>query len=201
MKFDSEKLEIKTFPASEVPAGWSVLDIDPKNAREIIRKALLGTRTVIYNGAAGLRENPLFAKGTRNVILELAEFKKINPLAKIIVLGGDGSAAFVEEFGEDKAREVAYLISEMGGSAWNYLTGEYLSALSQIHSKDFTKIAEPSFENCIVDYSWLATVDDIPEYFWRFKKDVKDVLVIADVNMGKTSKEIKPSKMRLLTVW
>lgn len=194
MKFNSEKLEIKTFPANEVPAEWSVLDIDPKNAREIIRKALFGARTVIYNGAAGLRENPLFAAGTREIILELAKFKEIIPKIKIVVLGGDGSAAFVEELGEERAKEVAYLISEMGGSAWNYLIGEYLSALSQIHSKDFAKIAEPNLENGIVDYSGLATVDDIPEYFWL----KKDVLVIADVNIGigKTSKKIKPSKMR-----
>lgn len=193
MKFDSEKLEIKTFPANEVPAGWSVLDINPESAGETMEMVLKGARTVFYNGAAGLRENKLFAKGTKEIIFMLAEFKKINPKAKIVVLGGDGSAAFVEELGEDKAKEVAYLISEMGGSAWNYLTGEYLSALSQIHSKDFAKIAEPSLENGIVDYSGLATINDMPEYFWWFKKDV---LVIADVNIGKTSKEIKSSKMR-----
>lgn len=181
MKF--EKLEIRTFPANEVPAGWSVLDIDPKNAREIIRKALSGAKTVIYNGAAGLRENPLFAAGTREIILELARFKEIIPETKIVVLGGDGSAAFIEELGEEGAKEVAHLISEMGGVGWKYLLGERLSALYYIHRKNPNSREDNA--GSVVDYSNLVSVDDLPDWYWQSELALVELL-IADLNIGKT---------------
>lgn len=195
MKFNSEKLEIKTFPAKKVPDGWSVLDIDPENAREIMGKFLSGAKTVFYNGAAGLWENPLFTAGTREIILELAKFKEINPETKIVVLGGDGSIAFMEELGEEKAKEVAYLISQMGGSAWKYLLGEPLSALDYIHRKDL--YLQENEANGVIDYSNLAFIEDLPYWHWQSEFAQIDALVIADLNIGKTKNLTEKKLLKL----
>lgn len=194
MKFDSEKLEIKTFLAGEVPTGWSVLDIGPEDARKIMRKVLEGTRTIIYNGAVGLYENSLFAGGTKSAILSLEEFKRKNPEAKIVVLGGDGTTVLVEYLGEERMKEVAYLSSEMGGAGWKYFLGNSLSALNYVHRKN-SDLEENNIDG-VIDYSNLGDVSNLPSWYWRDKLLV-DALVIADLNIGKTANITEEELLKL----
>ena len=177
-------MEIKTFPANEVPEKWSVVDTAPESVHEIMPEFLEGARMVIYNGALGLYQNRLFGEATREVIFSLEDLKRKNSEVKIVVLGGDGTTVLVKYLGEERAKELAYLSSEMGGAGWKYLLGKPLPALDYVHRKKLD--LKENNVNGVIDYSNLVSINDLPCWYWQDKLALVDVLVIADLNIGKT---------------
>jgi phosphoglycerate kinase len=75
---------------SDVPLGWKGLDIGPKS-QELFAHAVMGAKTVLWNGPMGAFEDKRFASGTKAV----AEAVASSP-AMTIVGGGDSVAALDE---------------------------------------------------------------------------------------------------------
>jgi len=126
---------LKRCGINNVPKGWSMLDIQAKDIKKKLRKALSAAMTVIYNGTAGVNENEDFVEGTNAIINTLKEFKKKNPEATLVALGGDGVKAVLSHLGQEGAEKVFNVLSTMGGAALDYLSGKELLAMKYIDSQ------------------------------------------------------------------
>lgn len=118
-------IEVKTVPASEIPADMMGLDIGEKT-RELFASEVKSAKTVVWNGPMGVFENPTLAKGTIAVAEALA-----NTDATTIIGGGD-SAAAVNQLGfGDKMTH----ISTGGGASMEFLEGKELPGVAALDDK------------------------------------------------------------------
>lgn len=114
-----------TVDADHVPAGWRILDIGTETVAHF-REALVGARTVVWNGPMGVFEFPKFAAGTAALARALAG------LEAITIIGGGGSAAAVRQAGlADKMTH----ISTGGGASLEMLEGKVLPGLAALEDK------------------------------------------------------------------
>ena len=119
------EIEVKTVPASEIPADMMGLDIGEKT-RELFASEVKSAKTVVWNGPMGVYENPTLAKGTIAVAEALA-----NTDATTIIGGGD-SAAAVNQLGfGDKMTH----ISTGGGASMEFLEGKELPGVAALDDK------------------------------------------------------------------
>ncbi len=119
------EIEVKTVPASEIPADMMGLDIGEKT-RELFASEVKSAKTVVWNGPMGVFENPTLAKGTIAVAEALA-----NTDATTIIGGGD-SAAAVNQLGfGDKMTH----ISTGGGASMEFLEGKELPGVAALDDK------------------------------------------------------------------
>jgi len=110
-------------PADAIPADRLGLDIGPDSVR-LFADALVGAKTVFWNGPMGVFEMPAFAAGTRGVAQAVAD------LDAFTVVGGGDSAAAVRALGLDEA---AYgHISTGGGASLEVLEGKTLPGLAAL---------------------------------------------------------------------
>jgi 3-phosphoglycerate kinase len=122
-KNDTER---KVVPSSEIPDGWSGMDIGPKSI-EIFSEEIRKAKTVIWNGPMGVFEFPNFAIGTKEIAKALAESDAIS------IIGGGDSAAAVEQLGF--ADQVTH-ISTGGGASLEFLEGIELPGIACLQDKD-----------------------------------------------------------------
>lgn len=117
--------DIKTIEG-DIPDGYMGLDIGPKSI-ENIKNALVGAKTVIWNGPMGVFEMSNFANGTIEVCKALAALDGANT-----IIGGGDSAAAVKQLGF--ADKVSH-ISTGGGASLEYMEGKVLPGIAAVDDK------------------------------------------------------------------
>ncbi|KGM14488.1 phosphoglycerate kinase [Cellulomonas bogoriensis] len=111
----------ETVSADAIPAGKMGLDIGPRSG-ELFREAILGAKTIAWNGPMGVFEFPAFAEGTRAVAQALVDTDGFS------IVGGGDSAAAVRKLGFDEAGFGH--ISTGGGASLELLEGKTLPGIS-----------------------------------------------------------------------
>ena len=109
-----------TVKASMIPADQMGLDIGPETSNAFAQ-AIVGCKTVFWDGSMGVFEFPNFAKGTEVLARALTKVSGIS------VVGGGDSAAAVRKLGFTDS-EFGY-ISTGGGASLEYLEGKVLPGL------------------------------------------------------------------------
>ena len=115
----------KTVDVDKIPDGWQALDSGAKTSEEYV-KALLGAKTVIWNGPMGVFEFDAFAKGTEAVAHAVAEATKGGAVS--IVGGGDSIAALKKTGLSDQISH----ISTGGGATLELLEGKVLPGIAAL---------------------------------------------------------------------
>lgn len=111
--------------ADTVPDGWMALDIGPKSI-EAFRKAILGSKTILWNGPMGVFEMEPFQQGTIAIANAVAEATEKGAFS---LVGGGDSVAAVNQFG--LAEKISY-VSTGGGAMLEYLEGKVLPGIAAI---------------------------------------------------------------------
>ena len=122
----AEGAKAKTTSVEDIPEDMMGLDIGPETC-ELYRSAIMGAKTVFWNGPMGVFEFPSFENGTRRVAEAVAD----SP-AKSIIGGGDSVAA-VKKF--DLADQMSF-ISTGGGASMRLLEGKPLPGVEALMDKD-----------------------------------------------------------------
>ena len=112
--------------ADAIPADQLGLDIGPESAKAFA-DAIIGCKTVFWNGPMGVFEFANFANGTKVVAEALIQVKQKSGIS---VVGGGDSAAAVRKLGFADS-EFGY-ISTGGGASLEYLEGKELPGLKAL---------------------------------------------------------------------
>jgi 3-phosphoglycerate kinase len=94
-----------------IPSEFMALDIGPATVK-LFSEAILGAKTILWNGPMGVFENPLFAKGTEEIARIFAKAKAIT-----IAGGGETVAALAKVPGKEQISHV----STGGGATLEYV--------------------------------------------------------------------------------
>lgn len=112
-------------PSNEVPDGWESMDCGPESCK-MLREVIMSSKTILWNGPAGVFELPTFAKGTHEIAKCVAEACKQGCFAAV---GGGDSVAAVKQMGI--ADQMSY-VSTGGGAMLEYLEGKTLPGIAAI---------------------------------------------------------------------
>ena len=123
-----EKAETEVAKFDEIPSGWKGLDIGPSTIN-LFTKAILGAKTVLWNGPMGVFEHEPFAAGTEAVAQALAKATKEGCVT--VVGGGDTVAAL----GAFELKEKVSHVSTGGGAALEFLEGKELPGIAALSEK------------------------------------------------------------------
>ncbi len=111
--------------ADAVPDGWMALDIGPKSIAAF-RAAILGSKTILWNGPMGVFEMTPFQQGTIAIANAVAEATQNGAFS---LVGGGDSVAAVNQFG--LADKISY-VSTGGGAMLEYLEGKVLPGIAAV---------------------------------------------------------------------
>ncbi|HHV03961.1 MAG: phosphoglycerate kinase [Bacteroidales bacterium] len=115
----------KICPVDRIPDGWRGMDVGPR-ALETWQKVIMDSKTILWNGPAGVFEMPAFANGT----LHLVEFvAQATAKGSFSLVGGGDSVAAITQMGY--ADKVSY-VSTGGGAMLEYLEGKVLPGIQAI---------------------------------------------------------------------
>ena len=110
----------------KVEDGWIGLDIGEKT-KAIYRKAILSSKTILWNGPMGVFEMDKFSGGTKFIANAIADATSQGSYS---LVGGGDSVAAVKKFNlQDK---VSY-VSTGGGAMLEYLEGKELPGIKAIY--------------------------------------------------------------------
>jgi phosphoglycerate kinase len=109
------------YAVDRIPADAQVMDAGSAAVAELA-PVLSGAGTVVFNGPAGVFEDPAFASGTHELLRAAAA-------ADFSVIGGGHTAAVVEKLGID---DRFTHISTGGGACIEFLTGKTLPAVDAL---------------------------------------------------------------------
>ncbi len=123
-KFDNNA-NTQVVPSNAVPDGWESMDCGPESCK-MLREVIMSSKTILWNGPAGVFELPTFAKGTHEIAKCVAEACKQGCFAAV---GGGDSVAAVKQMGI--ADEMSY-VSTGGGAMLEYLEGKTLPGIAAI---------------------------------------------------------------------
>ncbi|MBS1549035.1 MAG: phosphoglycerate kinase [Bacteroidetes bacterium] len=123
----SNDAQIKECDIYEIPEGWMGLDVGSKS-NTLFHDVLLNSRTILWNGPAGVFELSNFAKGTIALGDGIAEATKLGAFS---LVGGGDSVAFVKQNGYET--KVSY-VSTGGGAMLESLEGLELPGVAAINN-------------------------------------------------------------------
>lgn len=112
-------------PSAAIPDGWEGLDIGPAS-REAFAAAIEGSKTILWNGPAGVFEFDNFTAGSRALGEAVA---KATAEGAFSLIGGGDTVACVHKFG--LADKVSY-ISTGGGALLEAIEGKVLPGVAAI---------------------------------------------------------------------
>ena len=122
-EFAAEPSLTRTYPASQVPDGWYIMDIGENTAMAFAQQ-LQNCRTIIWNGPMGVFEMPRFSYGTKTVANAIAGLA-----GATTVVGGGSTAEAVEELG---LMERMTHVSTGGGASLEFLEGKDLPGIAAL---------------------------------------------------------------------
>lgn len=109
----------------EIPEGWEGLDAGPET-RKLFADTIRGSKTILWNGPAGVFEFDNFTAGSRAIADAVVEATKDGAFS---LVGGGDSVACVNKFG--LADEVSY-VSTGGGALLEAIEGKVLPGVAAI---------------------------------------------------------------------
>ncbi len=109
----------------DIPEGWEGLDAGP-DTRKLFTNAIRGSKTILWNGPAGVFEFDNFTAGSRAIADAVVEATKDGAFS---LVGGGDSVACVNKFG--LADEVSY-VSTGGGALLEAIEGKVLPGVAAI---------------------------------------------------------------------
>jgi len=112
-------------PADAIPDGWEGMDIGPK-AMETFAKVIKESKTILWNGPAGVFEMDNFMAGSRAVAEAICEATANGAFS---LIGGGDSVACINKFG--MADKVSY-VSTGGGALLEAIEGKVLPGIAAI---------------------------------------------------------------------
>ncbi len=121
----SNDANTKVCPAGDIPEGWEGLDAGPES-RKAFADAIKGSKTILWNGPAGVFEFDNFTAGSRAIGEAVAEATAEGAFS---LIGGGDSVACVNKFG--LADKVSY-ISTGGGALLEAIEGKVLPGIAAI---------------------------------------------------------------------
>ncbi len=110
---------------NQIPDGWEGLDIGPKTL-EKIKEIILNSKTIVWNGPAGVFEWEAFSNGTNQIASFLAQATRKGAFT---LVGGGDSVAAVKKAGMEN--QVSY-ISTGGGALLEMLEGKELPGIKAL---------------------------------------------------------------------
>jgi phosphoglycerate kinase len=108
-----------------IPNGWMGLDIGPQ-AISVFKKAIEGSKTILWNGPMGVFEMEKFAEGTKTVAQAVVTATQKGGFS---LIGGGDSAAAVAQLGFSE--KVSY-VSTGGGALLEYFEGKVLPGVKAL---------------------------------------------------------------------
>lgn len=124
---DSFSNDAKTMvcPANEIPDGWQGLDAGPET-RKAFEAAIVPSKTILWNGPAGVFEFDNFTAGSRAIAEAIV---KATENGAFSLVGGGDSVACVNKFG--LADKVSY-VSTGGGALLEAIEGKVLPGVAAV---------------------------------------------------------------------
>lgn len=111
-----------------IPAGWMGLDCGLES-NKLFKETVLESKTILWNGPAGVFEFPAFAGGSKALLEATIEAAKNG--STVIVGGGDTATLVANEGVEDKLSHV----STGGGASLELLEGKNLPGVAELSEK------------------------------------------------------------------
>ncbi|MBL9208832.1 MAG: phosphoglycerate kinase [Opitutaceae bacterium] len=113
--------------AGGIPEGWEGLDAGPKSI-ELYRQAILSSKTIVWNGPAGVFEFEKFATATKAMAAAIAE---ATARGAPTVVGGGDTATAAKKF---KVADKVTHCSTGGGASLEFLEGKALPGVVFLES-------------------------------------------------------------------
>jgi len=110
---------------NRIPQGWMGLDLGPESIR-VMRDHVANSKTLLWNGPAGVFEFSNFQEGTRAMAQAVADATSRGAFS---LIGGGDSAAAVHAFGFED--QVSY-VSTGGGALLELLEGQVLPGVKAL---------------------------------------------------------------------
>lgn len=121
----SNEANSQVVDVKQIPDGWQGLDSGPKSL-EIIKRIILDSKTILWNGPLGVFEMESFANGTISLGNYIAESTQNGAFS---LVGGGDSVAAVKQFGLEP--KMSY-VSTGGGAMLEMLEGKTLPGIAAI---------------------------------------------------------------------
>ncbi len=118
----SADTEVVAVDGVDIPENLIGMDIGPKTVSKIV-EAVLGAKSVVWNGPMGVFEFDSFAQGTLTVAKALAQSSATS------VVGGGDSVAAINKF--DLADKISH-VSTGGGASLEFLEGKVLPGIKAL---------------------------------------------------------------------
>ncbi|KAJ3503510.1 hypothetical protein NMY22_g18227 [Coprinellus aureogranulatus] len=127
-KFDKDAKTGQATDKEGIPDGWMGLDAGPES-RKLFKQTVLESKTILWNGPAGVFEFPAFAEGSKELLAACEEAVKNG---STVIVGGGDTATVVAQFGDES--KISH-VSTGGGASLELLEGKTLPGVAELSEK------------------------------------------------------------------